>query len=350
MNDLFSLNLRLEDMYQQTNPEIKRTAYPLGKVIHAMPFIPADASISSNSEDTTFSDSDLIPMPLSVSEELLFSTPTLTPMTPPQVFIQSSSSDLCNYTIETKHMPHRSVTNIKHQDAPAYTSHQSVSSSSQQWSLYSTSSHDNRFSYHQFTNGVPAENYHHHRSDHLPSKPAYAQREWSVSYTSATTRPSKQGQQTKYKNAYRHTKKNLSRTSAQHHKSRRNQKPKQHQSPKNFTKPHQVRYAIMCVNALCKAKNVPLSSMIISSKVLKVSIRSIAQLETIEETMKELIDKETNEVEMVSLPSVENVTKKKRAFLLFMKMKDNQNVEEVVEFFTKKGFKVKIESTKPAQV
>jgi len=108
----------------------------------------------------------------------------------------------------------------------------------------------------------------------------------------------------------------------------------------NFTKPHQVRYAVMCVSALCDTNNIILSNMVFGPNVLKIAIRSSAQLENIEVTMKTLISMPEIVVEEVSVPSVDTVTKRKRGFLIFMKLKDDNGIEKVVSLFADNGFKV----------
>lgn len=104
-----------------------------------------------------------------------------------------------------------------------------------------------------------------------------------------------------------------------------------------------VHNVVKRVRSYCVKNDIEMIKVVEGKNVMKVSVRSVMHTQKLESALTNIVQGDEIEVEAVSLPESIDVTKRKRGFLLFMKLKNFEKDEKQVrKRFAETGLDYKI--------
>lgn len=104
-----------------------------------------------------------------------------------------------------------------------------------------------------------------------------------------------------------------------------------------------VHNVVKRVRTFCMKNDIDIIKVVEGKNVMKVSVRSVLHTQKLERALTNIVQVDGIEVEAVSLPESIDVTKRKRGFLLFMRLKNFEKDEaQVLKRFAETGLDYKI--------
>lgn len=116
----------------------------------------------------------------------------------------------------------------------------------------------------------------------------------------------------------------------------------QHHKPQHVAVSCRVHNVVKRVRAFFLKNGVDLIKVVDGPNVLKVSVRSILHTQKLEGALMDIMKNDEIKVKEASLPESIDVTKRKRGFLLFLKLEDFSNEKLVRKRFAETGLDYKI--------
>merc|ERR1711939_434229 len=103
--------------------------------------------------------------------------------------------------------------------------------------------------------------------------------------------------------------------------------PKQKQTNSYIAVSCRVHNVVKRVRGFCLKAKIPLVKVVDGANVLKISVRSTLHTQKVEKVLSNLINIDKVSINAISLPESIDITKRKRGFLLFVKLNDFEQDE-----------------------